>query len=138
MSKPINIPKKNTEGDEFKSDKNYCDMNHSLKDSCLGKAYNIPISNSDNNAFIKNKFPPIINISNSAPESIGIGKKILLSSNNEETGIIISNYMKMKTNEVLTHKSEALPIVGTSPNLKPNNFAEKSLNSIKNLLNFKL
>jgi len=109
-----------------------------IKDRCLGKAYNIPISNSDNNGFIKNKFPPITNISNSAPESMDVGKKLLLSSNNDEKGIIISNYMKMKTSEVLIHKSEALPIVGTSPNLKPNNFAEKSLNSIKNLLNFKL
>ena len=138
MSKPINIPKKNNEDDEFKPNKNCCDMNHSLKDRCLGKAYNIPISNSDNNGFIKNKFPPITNISNSAPESMDVGKKLLLSSNNDEKGIIISNYMKMKTSEVLIHKSEALPIVGTSPNLKPNNFAEKSLNSIKNLLNFKL
>ena len=39
--------------DKIKPNKNCCDLKHSLKDSCIGKAYNIPISNSDNAGFIK-------------------------------------------------------------------------------------
>jgi hypothetical protein len=82
----------------------------------------IPISQSFDSYVITNKNNNI-QLGTSAPTNI-----------NES---IIKNYLLNKVKEI-NNNDDSIPILGSSPILKPEGVAGKSITTLKNLLNFKL
>jgi hypothetical protein len=86
----------------------------------ISNSYSIVNTNSKNDL---NKIEPI-KLGSSAPGKLGDN--------------IIENYLQIKAEEIKNSDSPQLPILGSSPILKPEGIAGKSITSLKNLLNFKL
>ncbi len=73
-----------------------------------------------------------INLNKKEPIKLGSSAPGKISDN------IIDNYLQLKVDEFKNNDSPQLPILGSSPILKPEGIAGKSIASLKNFLNFKL